>query len=121
MRRCFIHWGTFRLSPFSLLPHASFTRREKPSCQVVGNLRFPLTLTYHGCPSSASLQSCAKSGLRLSMSPMRGDVKEKSSPFLSEGNGCCGLHPAHLRSGEAVGSRVFRTDQAVGGFYSMVS
>ena len=27
-----------------------FTRRENTFRQVVGNLRFPLTLTYHGCP-----------------------------------------------------------------------
>jgi hypothetical protein len=37
--------------------HASFTRRENPSCQVVGNLRFPLTLTYHGCPETLGLLS----------------------------------------------------------------
>jgi hypothetical protein len=37
-----------------------------------------------------------------SMSPIRGDVKEKFLPFLSDGDGC-GLHAAHLSSGEAVG------------------
>ena len=36
------------------------------------------------------------------MSPIRGDVKEKFFPFLSDGDGCA-LHPAHLSSGEAVG------------------
>jgi hypothetical protein len=37
------------------------------------------------------------------MSPIRGDVKKKFFSFLSDGDGCCGLHPAHLSSGEAVG------------------
>ena len=48
-----------------------------------------------------------------SMSPIRGDVKEKFFPCLSDGDGC-GLHPAHLSSGEGLlwACRVFRTDQA---------
>jgi hypothetical protein len=33
-------------------PNRSFTRRENAFRQVKGNLRFPLTVTYHGCPPS---------------------------------------------------------------------
>ena len=42
-----------------------FTRRENTFRQVVGNLRFPLTVTYHGCPETSRHNiSCAKFYLR---------------------------------------------------------
>jgi hypothetical protein len=52
---------------------------------------------------SASVSAFFITNQPLSMSPIRGDVKEKFFPFLSEGDGRCGLHPAHLSFGGTVG------------------
>jgi len=62
----------------------------------------------------------ASRNLNSSMSPMRGDVKEKFLPFSPRGDGCCGLHPAPSQFW-LWARRVFRTDQAVGGLNLTVS
>ena len=42
-----MRWSCQRIEDSSL--RQTFTRRENTFRQVVGNLRFPLTFTYHGC------------------------------------------------------------------------
>ena len=47
-----MRWSCLRVEDSSL--RKSFTRRENTFRQVKGNLRFPLTITYHRCPASSS-------------------------------------------------------------------
>ena len=63
------------------------------------------------------------SGVPLSMSPIRGDVKKKILPFLSEGRRMMlWLASSPISVLERLWARrVFRKDQAVGGLYSTVS
>jgi hypothetical protein len=42
-----MRWSCYRIEDSSL--RQSSTRRENAFRKVVGNLRFPLTVTYHGC------------------------------------------------------------------------
>jgi len=63
----------------------------------------------------------ARSGY-TSMSPIRGDVKKKFFPFLSEGRRMLWLASSPISVLERLWARrVFRTDRAVGCWYSMVS
>jgi hypothetical protein len=54
------------------------------------------------------------------MSPIRGDVKKKFFPFLSEETDVVASSPVSVQE-RLWARRVFRTDQAVCGLYSTVS
>jgi hypothetical protein len=58
--------------------------RGKPFLQVKGNLRFPLTVTYHGCPETPSHLGRVPNQRHVYVDASRRDERKIFSPFVED-------------------------------------
>jgi hypothetical protein len=78
-----MRWSCQRIEDSSL--RQSFTRRENTFRQVAGNLRFPLTVTYHGCHLFLPVESLSPGILLSAVRIKVSENPEVTSPLFSVG------------------------------------